>query len=178
MFTVLNSNVFNWFVLLSSRLIMEIITKDLGWSYIPAGSSYWRCRSVQYFPRQHYNNQDEADSMICNWGKLNPPGKVVSVSSGQQVLLRLYHWPLKYEYPKKVFHPPTRLGMKVDSFYWVTITIICSSVRTREILCRVSVKRHLVLRTLRLKRFESSHCFRLAWSWVWDENKSSGFLEE
>ena len=41
----------------------------------------------------------------------------------------------------------------------------------------VPVNRHLVLRTLRLSRLESSHCFRLLRSWVRDENSSSWSLE-
>ena len=41
----------------------------------------------------------------------------------------------------------------------------------------VPVNRHLVLRTLRLRRLESNHRFRLLRSWVRDENSSSGSLE-
>ena len=116
---------------------------------------------------------------FVNWGKLSPPGQ--SGFSLFRTASTFATLPLTSEIwvpQESVSSTHTPRHLKVDSFYWVTITIICSSVRTREILCRVSVKRHLVLRTLRLKRFESSHCFRLAWSWVWDEKKSSGFLEE
>ena len=48
---------------------------------------------------------------------------------------------------------------------------------SKEILCLVPVNRHLALRTLRLRRLESSHCFRLLSSWVRDENSSSGSLD-
>ena len=96
---------------------------------------------------------------FVNWGKLNPPGQ-----SGFSLLRTASTFatlPLTSEIwvpQESVSSTHTPRHLKVDSFCLVIITIICSSVRTREILCRVSVKRHLVLRTLRLKRFESSHC--------------------
>ena len=159
---------------------MEIITKDLGWSDIPAGSSYCRCRSVQYVPRQHYNNQDEADSMICKLRQAESPGTKWFQSPQESKYFCDFTTDLWHmSTPRKCFIHPHALAFVVLtlSIEWLSRKT-CSSVRTWEILCRVSVKRHLVLRTLRLKRFESSHSFRLAWSWVWDEHKSSGFLEE
>jgi len=51
------------------------------------------------------------------------------------------------------------------------------SLGSKEIFCLVHVNRHFVLRTLGLKQLELSHCFRLAKSWVRDENNSLGSLE-
>ena len=47
---------------------------------------------------------------------------------------------------------------------------MCGSLGSKEIFCLVPVNRHLVLRTLRLRWLEPSHCFRLPKSWVRDEN--------
>ena len=84
------------------------------------------------------------------------------------------------EFSMKVFHQPTRLG--ICRYWHLSIDWpsrqISGSLGSREILCQIPVNRHLVLGTIRLKRLESSHCFRMARSWVRDENKSSGFLEE
>ena len=98
------------------------ITKNLWWSDITAGFSHHTCRGSvflisqvfdqrHHFPSHHYNNHDEAESMVCKLRQESPGEKLVSVSSGQQVLLRLYHWSLKCEYPKKLFNHPTRLGV-------------------------------------------------------------------
>ena len=54
---------------------------------------------------------------------------------------------------------------------------MCGCLGNWEILCLVPVNRQLVLRTLRLRRLEPSHCFRLLRSWVRDENSPSGILE-
>ena len=54
---------------------------------------------------------------------------------------------------------------------------MCSSLGSKEIFSLVPVNRHLVLRTFRLRRLESSHCFRLPKSLVRDENNSSESLE-
>ena len=97
------------------------ITKNLWWSDITAGFSHHTCRGSvflisqvfdqrHHFPSHHYNNHDEAESMVCKLRQESPGEKLVSVSSGQQVL-RLYHWSLKCEYPKKLFNHPTRLGV-------------------------------------------------------------------
>ena len=57
----------------------------------------------QYFPRQHYNNQDEAESV--NWDK-NPLGTNWFQSpQGSKCICDF-----TTEFPKKVFHPPTCLG--------------------------------------------------------------------
>ena len=51
-------------------------------------SSLWQRLAPIFSHRQHYNSQDEADSMICKLRQAeSPEGKLVSVSSGQQVLL-------------------------------------------------------------------------------------------
>ena len=94
------------------------ITKNLWWSDILAGFSHHTSRGPvflisqvfdqrHHFPSHHYNNRDEAESMVCKLRQDSPGDKLFSVSSGQQVLLRLYHWSLKCEYPKKVFNHST-----------------------------------------------------------------------
>ena len=113
LFTVLNMNVFNWFARLTERLIQLRSRRIWGDLTSQPGqvlyvllcfvfTQVFDWDQCQYFPRKHYNNQDEAESMICKLRQESPGDKLVSVSSGQQVHLRLYHW---------VPHmPPTCLG--------------------------------------------------------------------
>ena len=54
---------------------------------------------------------------------------------------------------------------------------MCSSLGSKEIFRLVPVNRDLVFKTFRLRRLESSHCFRLSKSLVRDENNSSESLE-
>ena len=91
-----------WFVRLSARFIIQCRRSRRVWDDLTSQpvqviiraalfcnfSSLWQRLAPIFSHTQHYNSQDEADSMICKLRQAeSPEGKLVSISSGQQVLL-------------------------------------------------------------------------------------------
>ena len=132
----------------------------------------------QYSPRQRCNNRNAEESMTCKLWQGYSGDISVLTSSGQQDVSNFTDIFEDVSLPREWFvnQWTPRAFVTIDSFNWMPVKAYVWFTREKRDFL-VPVNRHLVLRTLRLRRLESSHCFKLPKSWVRDENNSSGSLE-